>query len=105
MQTTVKTLRHYEQIGLLAPFEVDDATGYRYYSLGQMQRLNAIKDLKRLGFSLEEIAELFDDDTHIPSLEQLGAKIEECERMLKDLEHRRSLLETLANSRKRLNEP
>lgn len=104
MQTTVKTLRHYEQIGLLAPFEVDDATGYRYYSLGQMQRLNAIKDLKRLGFSLEEIAELFDDDTHIPSLEQLGAKIEECERMLKDLEHRRSLLETLANSRKRLNE-
>ena len=104
MQTTVKTLRHYEQIGLLAPCEVDEATGYRYYSLGQMQRLNAIKDLKRLGFSLEEIAELFDDDTHIPSLEQLGAKIEECERMLKDLEHRRSLLETLANSRKRLNE-
>ena len=104
MQTTVKTLRHYEQIGLLTPFEVDEATGYRYYSLGQMQRLNAIKDLKRLGFSLDEIVGLFDDDTHIPSLEQLGAKIEECERMLNDLEHRRNLLTTLANSRKRLNE-
>ena len=30
MQTTVKTLRHYEQIGLLLPDEVDEATGYRY---------------------------------------------------------------------------
>ena len=46
MQTTVKTLRHYEQIGLLAPLEVDEDTGYRYYSLGQMQRLNAIKGLE-----------------------------------------------------------
>lgn len=31
MQTTVKTLRHYEQIGLLLPYEIDDATGYRFY--------------------------------------------------------------------------
>lgn len=31
MQTTVKTLRHYEQIGLLLPYEIDDATGYCFY--------------------------------------------------------------------------
>lgn len=63
MQTTVKTLRHYEQIGLLLPDEVDEATGYRYYRMEQMQRLNAIKDLKSLGFSLDEIKDIYDDDT------------------------------------------
>lgn len=39
MQVTVKTLRHYESKGLLMPDEVDKWTGYRYYTLGQMQRL------------------------------------------------------------------
>ena len=33
MQVTVKTLRHYEQLGLLLPDEVDEWTGYRYYRL------------------------------------------------------------------------
>ncbi len=32
MQVTVKTLRHYEQIGLLVPDEVDQWSGYRYYT-------------------------------------------------------------------------
>ena len=36
MQVTVKTLRHYEQKGLLLPDEVDEWTGYRYYSIEQM---------------------------------------------------------------------
>ena len=33
MQVTVKTLRHYEQKGLLLPDEVDPWTGYRYYAV------------------------------------------------------------------------
>ena len=40
MQVTVKTLRLYEQMGLLIPYEVDKWTGYRYYTIEQMQRLN-----------------------------------------------------------------
>ncbi len=58
MQVTVKTLRHYEQKGLLLPDEVDEWTGYRYYSLDQMQKLQSIRDLQRLGFSLDEIKDL-----------------------------------------------
>ena len=46
MQVTVKTLRHYEQKGLLIPHEVDEWTGYRYYSVEQMQRLNTIRNYK-----------------------------------------------------------
>lgn len=102
MQTTVKTLRHYEQIGLLLPDEVDEATGYRYYRMEQMQRLNAIKDLKSLGFSLDEIKDIYDDDTHTPSLEILEAKIDDCRRQLRELEQRRLRLVVLADSRKQL---
>ena len=46
MQVTVKTLRHYEQKGLLFPCEVDERTGYRYYSVEQMQRLNTKRNYK-----------------------------------------------------------
>lgn len=55
MQVTVKTLRHYEQIGLLVPDEVDQWSGYRYYTLDQMQKLKSIRQLKDIGFSLVEI--------------------------------------------------
>lgn len=50
MQVTVKALRHYEQKGLLFPYEVDEWSGYRYYSVEQMQRLNTIRQLQSLGF-------------------------------------------------------
>ena len=60
MQVTVKTLRHYEQKGLLHPSEVDEWTGYRYYNIAQMQRLNTIRGLQRQGFTLEEIKELLE---------------------------------------------
>lgn len=48
MQVTVKTLRHYEQKGLLVPAEVDEWTGYRYYTTDQMMRLGSILDHKAL---------------------------------------------------------
>lgn len=96
MQVTVKTLRHYEQRGLLMPEEVDKWTGYRYYSISQMQRLNAIRDLQRQGFALEEIKELFDAGAQMPSVDQLTQKIEETERQLQLLvERRRQLLRWL----------
>lgn len=64
MQVTVKTLRHYEQKELLIPNEVDEWTGYRYYSIGQMQKLNSIRHLQQLGFTLEEIRDLDDEESH-----------------------------------------
>ena len=67
MQVTVKTLRHYEQKGLLVPDEVDEWTGYRYYNITQMQRLNTIRGLQRQGFSLEEIKDLFEDESQMPN--------------------------------------
>ena len=80
MQVTVKTLRHYEQRELLVPDEVDEWTGYRYYSIVQMQRFNTIRGLQRQGFTLEEIKELLEDGAQMPSIDQLTQKIEETER-------------------------
>ena len=57
---TVKTLRHYARLGLLEPVWTDRFSGYRYYSLGQLPRLNRILALKDLGFSLEQIRALLD---------------------------------------------
>ena len=102
MQVTVKTLRHYEQKGLLVPYEVDEWTGYRYYSITQMQRLNTIRGLQRQGFTLEEIKELLEDGALTPSIEQLTQKIEETERQLQLLTERRSQLLKWMDSHKQI---
>ena len=102
MQVTVKTLRHYEQKGLLLPDEVDEWTGYRYYSIDQMQKLQAIRDLQRLGFSLDEIKDMFEDNSHIPSIRQLTEKIKETEAQLKQLITRRNRLLDWRNTRKEM---
>jgi DNA-binding transcriptional MerR regulator len=59
---SVKTLRFYDEMDLLKPVEVDRFSGYRYYEYGQLARLNRILALKDLGFSLEEIRKLLEDD-------------------------------------------
>jgi effector-binding domain-containing protein len=59
---SVKTLRFYDEMDLLKPVEVDRFTGYRYYEYSQMARLNRILALKDLGFSLDEIRRLLEDD-------------------------------------------
>lgn len=102
MQVTIKTLRHYEQIGLLLPHETDKWTGYRYYTLEQMQRLNTIRSLKRIGFSLEEISDLFANDCHTPSEEQLLSKINSCEEQIRALFAQRKRLISMVNSQKNI---
>ncbi len=60
---TVKTLRHYDEIGIFKPCYVDEWTGYRYYSSTQLPRLHKILALKGIGFSLNEIMESLDEET------------------------------------------
>ena len=55
---TVKTLRFYEEQGLLMPVYTNQETGYRYYALSQMAVIHQITALKTAGFTLEEIARI-----------------------------------------------
>jgi DNA-binding transcriptional MerR regulator len=65
---TVRTLRHYDELGLLKPEQIDRFTGYRYYTFEQLARLNRILALKDLGLSLDQIAQLLDTN---PTREQI----------------------------------
>jgi DNA-binding transcriptional MerR regulator len=55
-RVTIKTLRHYDRLGLLPPAFVDPVTRYRWYAAAQVPRLHRIRALRDLGFSLEGIA-------------------------------------------------
>jgi DNA-binding transcriptional MerR regulator/effector-binding domain-containing protein len=55
---SVRTLRHYDEIGLLQPAQVNPDTGYRSYSASQLGELNRIIALKDLGFSLTQAGKL-----------------------------------------------
>ncbi|MGB2954525.1 MAG: MerR family transcriptional regulator [Anaerolineales bacterium] len=67
-QVPVKTLRYYNEIGLLEPAEIDSFTGYRYYSVTQLPRLNRILALKDLGLSLNQIARLLTEELPVEQL-------------------------------------
>ncbi|WP_281287011.1 MerR family transcriptional regulator [Nonomuraea turkmeniaca] len=55
-----RTLRHYDKIGLLTPAAVDRATGYRWYGVAELSRLERIRALQRLGLPLRRIADLLE---------------------------------------------
>lgn len=70
---TTKTLRHYDEIGLLKPEYVDDLTGYRYYTSQQLFKLHKILTLKQMGLSLNEIKEVINN----PNLIDMFLKLKE----------------------------
>ena len=57
----IRTLRYYDQVGILKPEMTDSKTGYRYYSTRQFERLNTIKYLRALDMPIEKIAHFFDN--------------------------------------------
>ena len=59
-QVSVRMLRHYDTIGLLRPARVDPASSYRFYEASQLARLNRIIALKDLGFTLEQVRAILD---------------------------------------------
>lgn len=67
-QVSIRTLRHYDDLGLLKPARIDRFTDYRYYTIDQLSRLNRILALKDLGFSLDQIKALLDDNVPLEQL-------------------------------------
>ncbi|MFP3391728.1 MerR family transcriptional regulator [Brevibacillus sp. SIMBA_040] len=59
-EVSTKTLRYYEEIGLLNPVEINPESGYRYYSIEQLKKMLFINRLKSYHFSLEEIKAILD---------------------------------------------
>ncbi|NLE00430.1 MAG: MerR family transcriptional regulator [Fibrobacter sp.] len=57
-RVTIKTLRFWDEIGLLKPDYVNKENGYRYYSAEKLGIVDEIRNLKDLGFYLEDIAQI-----------------------------------------------
>ncbi len=87
-QVSVKTLHHYDKLGLLVPAEVDRITGYRYYRIEQVDTMNYIQRLKRYGFSLEEIQHIIalSDNTEI------SAKLRQQKEKLRQEQQERAII-------------
>lgn len=69
-----KAMRIYEKKGIIKPVRVNPGNGYRYYSAEQVEQLNALIELKTLGFSLDEIKNIIDGHTAKTSLIQMLQK-------------------------------
>jgi DNA-binding transcriptional MerR regulator/effector-binding domain-containing protein len=99
-QVTVRTLRHYAQLGLLKPAHVDASSGYRYYHLDQLPELHRILALKDLGFPLEQVKDLLDRGVSVDQLQEmllerqvvLEQEITEHQRRLGQVEARLAML-------------
>ena len=59
-RVSIRMLRHYDDIGLLKPAEIDDFTGYRYYREEQLFTIGRITSLKDMGFALADIIKILD---------------------------------------------
>jgi DNA-binding transcriptional MerR regulator len=93
-RVSVRMLRHYDQLGLLTPSETDPFTGYRYYSAEQLPRLNRIIALRDLGFSLEQIAGMLEENLSTQQLlGMLKLKRAEVEGQLKSEQQKLARLE------------
>jgi MerR family transcriptional regulator, thiopeptide resistance regulator len=87
---TVRTLHHYDRIGLLSPSD-RSAAGYRRYAPADLDRLHRILVYRELGFPLEEVATLLDDPDADPA-----AHLRRQHRLLRDrLERTQAMVEAV----------
>lgn len=84
--TPVKTIRFYEEEGLISPVEVDRWTSYRYYDDSSINRLSEIAYLKDLGFSLKEIRNM-DEQVVANKLAELNEKLIKITKNIRFLSH------------------
>jgi DNA-binding transcriptional MerR regulator len=88
---TVRTLHHYDEIGLLRPSE-RTASGYRVYAPADLDRLQRVLCYRELGFGLDEITAILDDPSVDPldhlrrRHELLSGRIDELRRMVAAIE-------------------
>jgi DNA-binding transcriptional MerR regulator len=93
-QVTVKTLHHYDDLGLLCPTHIDASTNYRYYTLDQLPRLHRIMALKEFDLSLEQIGLLLDGEVSTEQIRgMLRLKQAEIQQQVREEQARLAMIE------------
>ena len=92
---SIKALRHYDEIGLLEPAEVDSQSGYRYYRLAQANVAEAIRTLRSIDMPLDEISLVLASDEPDIMRKQLDVHRERLEERLADQQRMLTYLQRL----------
>ena len=92
---SIKTLRYYDQIGLVIPEFRNEEIKYRYYSKKQMIKLFIIRQLRKLGFSVKEIKCLV-ENLNVEEMEDaINNRLEAIDKEIKELEMKKATGENL----------
>lgn len=67
-RVSVRMLRYYDSLGLVNPERVDQDTGYRWYAVSQIGRVNSLIALKELGFTLDQCGAILDEEVSVEEL-------------------------------------
>lgn len=97
-RVSIRMLRHYDEIGLLAPASIDPFSGYRYYSEDQLPTAGRIAALRDMGFGLTDIGEMlrcYDDRAALAA--RFDAKQVELKGLATETQQRLQLLDTAIN--------
>jgi DNA-binding transcriptional MerR regulator len=93
-QVTVKTLRHYDDLGLIRPVHIDPSTNYRYYTVEQLPRIHRIMALKEIGLSLAQIGSMVNEDLPTEQLRgMLRLKQFEIEQQMQEAKKQMAMVE------------
>lgn len=94
-RVSIRMLRHYDEIGLLIPKNIDNFTSYRYYEESQLPIANRIASLKDMGFSLASISEILKSYNNPEALTNfLAIKRTEIQADAEEAKHRLLLIDT-----------
>ena len=104
-QVTVKTLHHYDDLGLIKPAYIVPATGYRFYTVEQLPRIHRIMALKEMGLSLEQIGLMLENELSIEQMRgilhfkqaEIQQEVREAQRQLAIVEFRLRMIEAEAD--------
>lgn len=90
---SVKALRHYHDVGLLEPADIDPATGYRRYALGQVATAQAIRRFRDLDMPIDEVRAVLgapDEPSRnraiLAHLERMQAQLEQTQQAVASLQ-------------------
>lgn len=94
---TIRTLRYYDDLGLLKPDRIDEYTGYRIYSSKKLEQMREIQAMKEIGFTLLEIKSFLaiSDSDEKGKIDFIAGKREEIECERQKAETRLSALDEL----------
>lgn len=95
-EISVRALRLYDKSGLFSPEHRDEHTGYRYYTESQLNKLSTIVGLRKVGFSLDEISQMFDPQmTYVEIIRRFQLKKASIQKQLDTLNFSNELIDSM----------